>query len=216
MSWTIETPCSNPHSDTGFGVLGCHLPPTGRNHEGEVTSSKRSSAICFSSRSRPSLHHLAWKCVIRRRRGSTSSSATRPSCWSMHHRGRGSSQPSRHAWCRTAAQTAARAPHASTAGQWRWGATWCTLPQPTEGPCIEGVQSGGTRRLLRGVGDRGAATAVGLTALEQQCTWARAWSPHIFCLLCGRCNAGLHKEGRVQRTYVYMCMYDSMAIGRTC
>lgn len=59
VSSGIVTVCSDRCSDAGFGAARVVLVPTGRNREGQALSSKRSIAICFSSRSRPSLHHLA-------------------------------------------------------------------------------------------------------------------------------------------------------------
>ena len=111
--------CSHPHSDAGFGVLGWQLPPTGKIRDGEATSSKRSTALCFSSRSRPSLPHWAWECVIRRPRSDSASRVPCPSCWLMHGGTRPIPYPSTLAMHPSAALPVARRNGAASAGQHR-------------------------------------------------------------------------------------------------
>lgn len=185
----------------------CHLLPTGRNREGEATSSKRSSAICFSSRSRPSLHHLAWKCVMRRHLRNMVIGATRPSCWFRHRRGQGNSYRSALAGCRQVASAAARAPHAATAVQ----RSECSA-------CAE-AQRRAPARLAKAIARRrcsGDVRCVHNAATMQPVNGARGYVHGLATsskLLFDGCNEGLHKEGRVQRTHVYMYMYYGMAEG---
>ena len=142
--------CSNLPSEAGFEFLVGRNPPI-RRSERHSTDLRR--CYGFSSRSRPSLHHLAWKCAIRRDRSSTATGANRPSSWLMLRGVQGSSTPKALAQSRSEACAAAQVPHADAAVQQQESSTHSSGVE-----CPRPIRMGAAmlQRGRAGVGDVGA------------------------------------------------------------